>query len=180
MDTSLPPHTGTETGTGTGTPTRALVSSVVQPEDILVCACKASARHAIDSIVETRLYYLWACYVFAWTVTYTELPFTVLEGILPSYIYIYIYTHFTPTLQLYTLVCFSLLLCSPLSHTLLFSWLTFLSTSSYFSTSPPLIYSSSTTSSTFSPDYSLNSVPLLQISCEVMDTQVIHMPWGTV
>ena len=41
------------------TPTRALVSSVVQPEDILVCACKASARHAIVSIVETRLYYLW-------------------------------------------------------------------------------------------------------------------------
>ena len=26
-------------------------------------ACKASARHAIDSIVDTRLYYLWACYV---------------------------------------------------------------------------------------------------------------------
>ena len=41
-------------------PTRALVSSVVQPEDILVCACKVSARHAMDSIVETRLYYLWA------------------------------------------------------------------------------------------------------------------------
>ena len=30
-------------------PTRALISSVVQPEDILVCRCKASARHAIDS-----------------------------------------------------------------------------------------------------------------------------------
>ena len=40
------------------TPTRTLVSSVVQPEDILVCACKASARHAIDSRVEPRLYYL--------------------------------------------------------------------------------------------------------------------------
>ena len=36
---------------------------VVQREVILVCACKASARYAIDSTVETHLYYLWACYV---------------------------------------------------------------------------------------------------------------------
>ena len=61
------------------------------PINIVIRAVKA---HVSKSILPTHVRFS-----RGWSVTYTELPFTVLEGILPSYIYIYTLYPYTTTLH---------------------------------------------------------------------------------